>query len=504
MGRKKTPPNELPTTSELERLLTSLDAYEAAYLRHLLNPEVPWLPQEGPQSEALLSPADETFYGGSAGGGKSDLGLGLAILLHERSVMFRRHYTDLSWLQDRSRQLLAGRAAFNGQSRSWRFAASPEKVLTFGALQYADDWEKWQGRPYDLYVFDEGTQFPLTVIQTLTAWNRSTTPGQRCRVIVTFNPPTTQEGEWVLDYLAPWLDPKHPHPAQPGEIRWYSMVDGECVPAENGDPFDHNGETITPRSRTFIPARLEDNKFFGPEYRARLQNLPEPLRSQLLFGDMNIGRRDDAWQVIPTQWVLAAFERWKAGPPRRTNGEIAPLSGIGVDVARGGDDRTIIVKAHGRWIDRLIAHDGTDTPDGEAIVRLLRREWDEQAPICIDVIGVGSSPYDLGRREGMRMYAVNNAAATKARAQGGAFGFTNVRAELYWRLREALDPNGPYRFALPDDRELLAELTAPRWEPTSRGVKIEPKKAIAERLGRSPDKADAVALLVRAMRMSNM
>lgn len=490
--------------SELEQLFSSLDGYETAYLRHLLDPRVPWLPQEGPQTDALLSQADETFYGGSAGGGKSDLGLGSAILLHERSVMFRRHYKDLSWLEDRSRELLSGCAKFNGQSRSWRFREQPGKVLTFGALQHVDDWEKWQGKPFDLYVFDEGSQFPLKVIQTLTAWNRSTSIGQRCRVIVTFNPPTTQEGEWVIEYLAPWLDPKHENPALPGELRWFAMIDGECVAVNGPEPFIHNGETITPRSRTFIPARLEDNQYLGPEYRARLQNLPEPLRSQLLFGDMNAGRTDDSWQVIPTQWVLLAMERWKEGPPTKDDGETVPLSGLGVDVARGGEDRTVIAKAYGHWVDRLIVHAGTETPDGGATVKLIRREWDERAPICIDVIGVGSAPYDIGRREEMRMYGINNAAATKARARGGAFGFTNVRAELYWRVREALDPNGPHKIALPDDRELLAELTAPRWEPTARGIKIEPKEDIAERLGRSPDKADTVTLVVRAMRTSGV
>lgn len=480
-------------------MLDSLSDYERAYLTRLLDPRVLWLPQEGPQSEALLTLADETFYGGSAGGGKSDLVLGAACLLHERSVIFRRHYKDLSWLEDRSRQLIGRRGKFNGQSRTWRLDEG--RSITFGALQHATDWEKWQGKPHDLYAFDEGTQFPLRVIQTLTAWNRTTTASQRCRVIVTFNPPTTEEGKWVLDYLGPWLDPKHERPALPGELRWYAMADGQSIEVLTGDPFEHNGEMIQPRSRTFIPARLEDNKYFGPEYRRRLQNLPEPLRSQLLFGDMHIGQRDDAWQVIPTAWVRQAMERWKEGRPKDLAGEPLPLSGLGVDVARGGDDRTVIARAFGWWIDHLVTHPGSDTPDGHATVRLIRRAWDEQAPICIDVVGVGSAPYDIGRRERMRIYGINNASASVERAKGGAFGFTNTRAELYWRLREALDPDGPHRIALPDDRELLAELVAPRWEPTARGVKIEDKQSIAERLGRSPDKADAVTLVVKAMRI---
>ena len=52
------------------------------------------------------------------------------------------------------------------------------------------------------------------------------------------------------------------------------------------------------------------------DYLDRLQNTPEPLRSQLLYGDFGISQVDDLWQVIPTAWVRAAQARWnqeKAG-----------------------------------------------------------------------------------------------------------------------------------------------------------------------------------------------
>ncbi|MGB0685603.1 MAG: terminase, partial [Planctomycetota bacterium] len=37
---------------------------------------------------------------------------------------------------------------------------------------------------------------------------------------------TTVEGRWILNYFAPWLDKKHPRPAQPGELRWFATKDG--------------------------------------------------------------------------------------------------------------------------------------------------------------------------------------------------------------------------------------------------------------------------------------
>ena len=47
---------------------------------------------------------------------------------------------------------------------------------------------------------------------------------------------------------------------------------------------------------------------------------------------------------------------------------------------------------------------------------------------------------------------------------------------------------------LPDDRELLADLTAPKYTVTPRGIQIEPKEKLVKRLGRSPDRGDAIVM----------
>src|SRR5437764_7175050 len=49
-----------------------------------------WVPNPGPQAQAFLCEADELFYGGEAGGGKTDLGIGLALTAHKRSLLLRR------------------------------------------------------------------------------------------------------------------------------------------------------------------------------------------------------------------------------------------------------------------------------------------------------------------------------------------------------------------------------------------------------------------------------
>jgi hypothetical protein len=73
--------------------------------------------------------------------------------------------------------------------------------------------------------------------------------------------------------------------------------------------------------------------------------------------------------------------------------------------------------------------------------------------------------------------------------------FVNMRAYCYWALRDALDPKLGGDFAIPPDDELIEEMSTMTFETKSDGkIQIEPKEDIKERLGRSPDKADAAAL----------
>jgi len=74
--------------------------------------------------------------------------------------------------------------------------------------------------------------------------------------------------------------------------------------------------------------------------------------------------------------------------------------------------------------------------------------------------------------------------------------FYNRRAEAWWRFREELNPDQPFgsSIALPPDASIKADLAAPRWELTPRGIKIEDKAEIRKRLGRSPDDGDAIVM----------
>jgi hypothetical protein len=326
-------------------------------------------------------------------------------------------------------------------------------------------------------------------VRFLLGWLRTTIPGQRCQALLTFNPPTTAEGRWITAFFAPWLDKKHPKPARPGELRWFAMIDGEEVEVESGEPFQHGVDLIKPMSRTFIPSRVSDNPYLmGTGYMATLQSLPEPLRSQMLYGDFNAGIEDDPWQVIPTAWVEAAQARWKRPD------KLAPMDSLGVDVARGGRDNTIIARRHGMWFDSPLVYPGKATPDGPTVAGLSIAAKRDDAVIHIDVIGVGSAPYDFLNDAGQQVVGVNVAEAAVGTDKSGRLRFKNLRSELWWRMREALDPANNTGIALPPDPALLADLCAPTWELSGSTIYVASREQIMEKIGRSPDYGSAYVL----------
>lgn len=495
----------LPTTpAEWERLLAVATPEERSEIDAILAADMVkevWRPQVGQQMLALESKAHVTGYGGAAGGGKTDLIAGLALTRHKRVAVFRREKTQTEGIIQRMAEILGSSDGYNSQKSIWRVN---DRLIEFGGLDNPDDHQKWQGRAHDLKAYDEVTEMRESQVRFTMGWARGPDPKQRARVLMTFNPPTTAEGRWVIAFFAPWLDDKHPNPARPGELRWFTTIKGKDVEVEDERPFVlFKGEAvydfdpsefspekiITPKSRTFIPSKVTDNYFYlKTGYIDTLQAMPEPLRSQMLDGDFKAGMEDDAYQVIPTAWVDAAMDRWE---PRNNKGD---MTSMGVDVARGGRDQTIISRRHGSWFDDLVCLEGGQTPDGPTVATQTVRYRRDQAPVHIDVVGWGSSPFDFLNTNGVHAVPVNGASKSNRKTLDGRLSFVNYRAEMWWKMREALDPNVRDLIALPDDTALRADLCAPTWKLASNGIQIESKDEIIKRLGRSPDRGDAVCM----------
>lgn len=485
----------MPTSpAEIAAILPYLTPKERAELDRILAADVAatlWRPLPGPQALAYYSEADVVGFGGAAGGGKTDLAIGKALTQHQVIQVFRRQGTELGAIIDRIEEIVGHNSGLSrSQPPTWRSPARGVKLIEFGSAPNPGDERKYQGRPKDLLVIDEAANFLESQVRFLMGWVRTTDPKQRCQTLMTFNPPTSAEGRWIIEFFAPWLDPKHPVPAEPGELRWFAMIEGREVEVPDGESFTHHGELVKPTSRTFIPSRVTDNPFLvGTNYMATLQALPEPLRSQMLYGDFKAGMEDSAMQVIPTAWVEAAMKRWRERDTKPV------MASVGVDVARGGRDNTIIARRHAdMWFDVPLAYPGKATPDGPSVAGLTIAALRDRAVIHIDVVGVGSSPYDFLKDSGQHVIGVNGAEAATGADKSGRLTFANMRSQLWWRMREALDPTANTGIALPPERQLLVDLCAPEWELRGKSIYVESRDEIIDRIGRSPDWASAYIL----------
>jgi hypothetical protein len=472
-------------------LLPSLNEQERALAKLLRDPNHVWRPQMGPQMEAWLTDADELYYGGQAGGGKTDLLLGLGLTAHRRSIIFRRNFTQFKGgegLIQRSLAVVGTRGHFS--SRINGLLMNDGRTVEFAGVEDLGELGKWKGRPHDLCAFDELSEFLEQMYTFLGGWVRTTVVGQRTRIVGAGNPPTSVEGEWVIRRWGAWLDNQHSHPAKAGELRWYARIDDKDTEVEDGQPFEFRGELITPKSRTFIPASLKDNPILARSgYAAQLQAMPEPLRSQLLFGDYTIGLKDDPWQIIPSAWVEAAMRRWH--PEMRSEGQ---ATCAGLDVARGGGAKTVLAQRWGNWFAPLQRYEGKETPDGQEGRRIVVQALLNGGYCNVDVIGPGAAVVDLCREVDSDVVPVNFGAGTKHKDRTNLLRFLNVRAFAYWSMREALDPEKGDNVMLPPDTELKADLCAPRWMMRVNGIQVEDKDEIVKRIGRSPDAGDAVVL----------
>lgn len=434
----------------------------------------------------------------------TDLMLGLAGQEHTRSLLVRREGVQFTRAVDRCQEIFAGRGRYVSQPVKRFNFSNNDRVIIFGHCKEPNDWRNYAGQDRDFLAFDEATEFLKDQIYGLSGWVRTAKAGQRERILFATNPPRGAEGYWFINMFWPWLDENSPTRAAPGEVRWAItkagdiewINDDELLFDERGQPVSvmRDFEPYTPQSFTFIPGRIDDNPYLiRSGYKAQLQALPEPLRSQLLYGSFSMQVEDDAWQVIPTEWIDKAMERWDAK-------EIAlrTMTVLGVDVAQGGSDRTSLAPLYGNMYDRLQVHHGVDTKDGPTVTALVVGAMRDRCKVVVDKGGGwGGSTIDhlkgIGDLDIVGFDPSTTEGISSLRSREG-FKYFNMRAYAWWAFREALDPVYGQNIALPPDPELKLELTMPRWKKPKDHLQIESKEDIRKRLQRSTDLADPVIM----------
>ncbi len=199
--------------------------------------------------------------------------------------------------------------------------------------------------------------------------------------------------------------------------------------------------------------------------------------------------------LIPYEWIELANTRWQQ---LKEDGFTSKKHvRLGVDVAGMGRDKSVLVPRQGNWVPEIKSHNSGGKADHMAVAGMVVQYLDDdKAKAFIDTIGEGAGVYSrLEELDYSNVYSCKNSEGVRGKHDiTGQYSFANMRAYLFWCVRDWLNPKNGYHPALPPDDELMEEATDIHWAFQSDGkIIMEKKEDIKKRLGRSPDKFDALA-----------
>jgi hypothetical protein len=214
---------------------------------------------------------------------------------------------------------------------------------------------------------------------------------------------------------------------------------------------------------------------------------------------------DSSIGIIPLGWVRQAMDRWTAWKDAGSRTDWSGRRVISCDVAREGQDQTVVGVRQGSILESLTPYQGADTVKVTSLVRKAAIMDKNNQPktahtmFVIDANGIGGSVVDQLRHQRVRnVVAYVGSQRDKNRTDAtGEFDFRNNRTAAYWNLRELLDPTKGHNIMLPDIPELLEDLTTPTWDVQTGGqsrIYMEEREQVKKRLGRSPDYGDTAVM----------
>ncbi len=272
-----------------------------------------WSPQPK-QLKLMQCPADETFFGGAKGGGKTDGMLGDFLAHASRNgdaaigIFFRRSYKELEDVIERSKYIYNKMGAvFKISTNTWIFPNGA--ILRLRYIERDTDVMKYQGQSYSWICIDELGNYPSPYVYNNMLSCLRSAKGVKCQMRSSGNPGGPGHA---------WVKRRFIDGQTPDKIYSFNtfIPDGE------------GGTSKVTFSRCFIPSNVNDNKILmrnDPMYVARLHQLPEHLKRAFLFGDWDVfvGQvfgeigpdhyMDDI--LIPHDWVRFATVDWGYSKP---------------------------------------------------------------------------------------------------------------------------------------------------------------------------------------------
>ena len=244
--------------------------------------------------------------------------------------------------------------------------------------------------------------------------------------------------------------------------------------------FKPDRENRLPSHRKFIQALLTDNKHLHKSYAESLSKLDEASKQRLLYGNWQYD--DDVAKLFRYEDILDSY----------TNEFIEEGEKyITADIARFGNDSTIIALWSGWRLEKFIKLDKADTvKTSETIRRLANENYIPMSRVIADADGIGGGVVDQLRCKSF----VNN--STPIKVEGTKQNFSNLKSQCYFHLSDKFSKKEVYIKDKSLKQLIDEELVLVRQKDFDKDTKraVEGKENIKALLGRSPDVADTIMM----------
>lgn len=391
---------------------------------------------------------------------------------------------------------------------------SPKHYITIANPQTGEGFSGQHG-PRTLFIFDEASAVPEEFYENAK---------KQARLIIALSNPRTVSGWFRRAFPADSPDETQSILTSFGKRRCVTVGGRDCLNVRHRrleKPFAPAGgieilgvqfeqgrripESMHPAIRPIIPNQLDYARYRD------IVSHPDKHHAAV-YGEGRFPTEDEQLQLIPASWIRRHEEAWQ-----HAHDAIA-VNAFGLDVAASHfRDETVLAAGGANGLRGLHTYQHADTMQTVAWVLATVRELygidlcEGDAPVAVDMDGLGKGVGDRLAEQGVQILEMRGGKP----ADFEPTTYANKRAENFGELARRLDPSGPWSaepWPLVPDSMLREELIALERVYASDGVRfrITPKdrppggtfkgETLREKLGRSPDRADAVAYLFAAVR----
>lgn len=253
-----------------------------------------------------------------------------------------------------------------------------------------------------------------------------------------------------------------------------------CNPAKNWvytDFYKPNKEGTLSNDKAFIQALATDNPFISEHYIETLKTLPQASKERLLFGNWEYD--DNPAAMIDYDNIINLFTNDFV-----TNGK----KYITADIARFGQDKTVVLVWNGLRVEHIHTMAQSSVKECVDLINNLRQKYSVPiSQIVCDSDGVGGGVTDY--LKGSKAF-INNAKPIKS------VNYQNLKTQCYYLMAESMQKNEVYIGSDVGKADIIQELEYVQMYDMDKDNKLRilPKEKVKERIGRSPDYSDALAM----------